>query len=81
MSVRLLCCEVLLYKEDKYTNREEETWSECCVDLLELSAVRKCVDDDKERNGLAVIHFKHGDYFIINKPYEEVLNKLVEALK
>lgn len=68
-------CKVLLFddKQERLTGEIAEIWSNCVVDLEDISAIRECVDD--KNLGKAVVHFKHGDYFIIDKPFEDVVEK------
>lgn len=63
-------CKVLLYneKEENLLGESKEIWSRCIVDLDDVSAIREC--EDEKAFGNAVVHFKHGDYFIIDQSYE-----------
>lgn len=70
--------EVLLVKEDKILDNDEETWADCVIDLKDISAIRRCMDEDKK--DCAVIHFKHGDYFIVKSDYDSTVKHWKHAL-
>lgn len=60
----IIKCKVLTYdeKEESLTGNANKIWSDCAFDIDEISAIRRSNDDGME--DLAVVHFKHGDYFV-----------------
>lgn len=77
----IITCKVLTYdeKEESLTGNANKIWSDCAVDLNDVCAIRKSSDEGME--GLAVIHFKQGDYFILNLLYNDVLSKWMDPLR
>jgi hypothetical protein len=63
---------------EELTGTKTDLWLPACIDMRHIIAIKNNYEDG-ELTDRTVIYFSHGDYFIIDRPYNEVLKLFLES--